>query len=117
MRRELHVAVPRIDRPRQTAQRDTVNPGISKGNRLYLDGIPIDLDLGRCKQAALEGQNGIAVAARPFGKQNQSVARRKAIRKFAHLLTSIPGLALDKDGSLQGGLGVFALHFLKLLEI
>src|SRR3546814_1498167 len=99
MGRQVHVAVPGIDRPEPTAQRNAVEP--RRGHRYRLDryrpaGGP---ERGDGEEGALERQRAVAVARRPFGEQDQVLARLQPLPQAVAMPVGLVRPPIDEDRS------------------
>ena len=98
VRRQVHIAVPGIGRPRAPVHRQSMVARIGQRHRLDQDARI----LGGTEEGALEGQDAAAIACGALGEKYQDVTCPEAI---PHLVAGIAGgmtaVAVDEDGALQ----------------
>src|SRR3546814_17157562 len=100
MGRQVDVAVPGLDRPEPTAERNAVEP--RRGHRYRLDryrpaGGP---ERGDGEEGALERQRAVAVARRPFGEQDQVLARLQPLPQAVAMPVALVCPPIDTDTPL-----------------
>ena len=107
MRGEVHVPVPGKGGPLAAGDRQPVAAGINDGERLKIDALQGGLGErgpSRSDKGGAERQEAVAVARRPFRKENNDVSLRLTV---GHLRIDVgrvrlPG-AVDEDAALQAG--------------
>src|ERR1700757_794522 len=101
MSEQIRRPVPCDERTISTSDRDAVEPGIGKRDRLNDDGLDPPALRRSAKQRGLERKDPIPVAACPLRKQYQSVACGKPLGYLVALGCRAADPPIDKDRPLQ----------------
>src|SRR3546814_15310233 len=82
---------------------DVCSSDLGDGDRLHRQGLALGASLGHREEGALEGEDAVAVARGPLGKQDKVIA---CLQPTGHLVAVPRGMTaatLDEDGLLQAG--------------